>query len=160
MANMAVAPSAESLAAAVEKLKASKRPMIIVGYGAQTNMDAIIAFAEAHNIPIATTFKAKGQISDKHPLAAGVLGRSGTPIASWFMNECDLILVLGASFSKHTGIEKSKPLIQVDFDPAQLGRFHPITVPVLGEIGVTMRAFTDALKKNKMTDQRAEIAER
>ena len=160
MANMAVAPSAESLAAAVEKLKAAKRPMIIVGYGAQTNMDAIIAFAEAHNIPIATTFKAKGQISDKHPLAAGVLGRSGTPIASWFMNECDLILVLGASFSKHTGIEKSKPLIQVDFDPAQLGRFHPITVPVLGEIGVTMRAFTDALKKNKMTDQRAEIAER
>ena len=123
-------------------------------------MDAIIAFAEAHNIPIATTFKAKGQISDKHPLAAGVLGRSGTPIASWFMNECDLILVLGASFSKHTGIEKSKPLIQVDFDPAQLGRFHPITVPVLGEIGVTMRAFTSALKKNKMTDQRAEIAER
>ena len=160
MANMAVAPSAESLAAAVEKLKASKRPMIIVGYGAQTNMEAIIAFAEAHNIPIATTFKAKGQISDKHPLAAGVLGRSGTPIASWFMNECDLILVLGASFSKHTGIEKSKPLIQVDFDPSQLGRFHPITVPVLGEIGVTMRAFTDALKKNKMTDQRAEIAER
>lgn len=37
--------------------------------------------------PVVTTFKAKGQIADSHPLSAGVLGRSGTPIASWFMNE-------------------------------------------------------------------------
>ncbi len=37
--------------------------------------------------PVLTTFKAKGQISDRHPLGAGVLGRSGTPVASWLMNE-------------------------------------------------------------------------
>ena len=76
------------------------------------------------------------------------------------MNECDLNLALGASFSNHTGIEKSKPIIQVDFDPAQLGRFHSIDVPVLGEIGVTVRAFADALKKHNMIDQRDEVAGR
>jgi thiamine pyrophosphate-dependent acetolactate synthase large subunit-like protein/nitrite reductase/ring-hydroxylating ferredoxin subunit len=160
MANMAVTPSEESLNAAIAQLQASKQPLIIVGYGARTAMDDITAFAEQLNIPIATTFKAKGQIADTHPLAAGVLGRSGTPIASWFMNECDVILALGASFSNHTGIEKSKPIIQVDFDPAQLGRFHPIAVPVLGEIGVTTRALTDALKGHKTIDQRKEVADR
>ena len=122
-------PSAASLEKAVSALKAAKRPLIIVGYGANEPMSEIIAFAEHIGAPIATTFKAKGQIPDNHPLAAGVLGRSGTPIASWFMNECDLILALGASFSNHTGIEKSKTIIQVDFDPAQLGRCLLYTSP-------------------------------
>ena len=160
MANMSITPSDESLSAAIKQLKASKQPLIIVGYGARDAMDDIINFAEQLNIPVATTFKAKGQIADRHPLAAGVLGRSGTPIASWFMNECDVILALGASFSNHTGIEKSKPIIQVDFDPAQLGRFHAIEVPVLGEIGVTTRALADALKGHVTIDQRAEVADR
>ena len=46
-------------------------------------MNDVIDLAEQLNAPVMTTFKAKGQIPDSHPLAAGVLGRSGTPIASW-----------------------------------------------------------------------------
>ena len=53
-----------------------------------------------------------------------MLGRSGTPVASWLMNESDLLVVFGASFSNHTGIADYKPIIQVDFDPMALGRFH------------------------------------
>ena len=86
----------------------------------------MIALAEQLGAPVITTFKAKGQIGDDHPLAAGVLGRSGTPVASWVMNEADLLLVLGASFSNHTGIYTGHPIIQVDFDPMQLGKFHPV----------------------------------
>ena len=67
-------------------------------------MEPIIALADMLNAPVLTTFKGKGQISDHHPLGCGVLGRSGTPIASWFMNESDLLLVFGASFSNHNGI--------------------------------------------------------
>ena len=160
MADRRITPSEASFNEALDALKVAKRPMIIVGYGAKAAMGDIIAFAERLNIPIATTFKAKGQIPDNHPLAAGVLGRSGTPIASWFMNECDLIIALGSSFSKHTGIEKSKPIIQVDFDPLQLGRFHAIEYPVLGEIGVTVNAFSAEIKKPSMIDQRSEIADR
>ena len=64
-----------------------------------------------------TTFKAKGLVPDTHPLGAGVLGRSGTPVASWLMNESDLLLVVGASFSNHTGIAPYKPIVQVDDTP-------------------------------------------
>ena len=160
MADRRITPPEESFNEALAALRSAKRPMIIVGYGAKAAMGDIIAFAERINAPIATTFKGKGQIPDNHPLAAGVLGRSGTPIASWFMNECDLIVALGSSFSNHTGIEKSKPIIQVDFDPLQLGRFHAIEFPVLGEIGVTVNAFSAAIKKHDMLDQRPEIADR
>ncbi len=102
-------------------------------------MDDVVELAEALDAPVLTTFKAKGLIPDSHPLGCGVLGRSGTPVASWLMNESDLLVVFGASFSNHTGIADYKPIVQVDYDPMALGRFHPVTVPVLGDVGVTAR---------------------
>ena len=48
------------------------------------------------------------------------------------MNECDLILALGSSFSNHTGVAPYKPIIQVDFERMQLGRFHPVDIAGLG----------------------------
>ncbi|MEM6535368.1 MAG: thiamine pyrophosphate-dependent enzyme [Pseudomonadota bacterium] len=137
MADLRVGPPPAALEEAANLLKTAKRPMIIVGYGALAGMGQVIKLAETLGIPIATTFKAKGQIGDAHPLAAGVMGRSGTPIASWFMNEADLLLVFGASFSDHTGIYEGAPTIQVDTDPMRLAKRHPVTVPVMGDVGVT-----------------------
>jgi pyruvate oxidase len=156
-----IAPSEDSIEAVLQRLEEAKRPLVIVGYGAKDAMADVTRLAERLAAPVVATFKAKGQIPDSHPLAAGVLGRSGTPIASWFMNECDLILALGASFSNHTGIDRGKPTIQVDFDRMALGKFHPVDVPVWGEIGVTMRTLCDRLPdRPDSVDQRTEIAER
>ena len=149
----------DSVADAVAAISQAERPMIIAGYGARDAMDEVIALAERLNAPIATTFKAKGQIADAHPLAAGVLGRSGTPIASWFMNEADVLIVFGASFSDHTGIYPSKRTVQVDLDPMRLAKRHAIDVPVRGEVGVTALQLSNAVTPAGV-DQRAEIAER
>ncbi|MGB5651085.1 MAG: thiamine pyrophosphate-binding protein, partial [Sedimenticolaceae bacterium] len=154
-------PATDTLAAALQKLKDAKRPVIIVGYGALGRMDQVAQLAEKLKAPVLTTFKAKGQIADDHPLAAGVLGRSGTPVASWCMNESDLLLVFGASFSNHTGISAKKPIIQVDFDAMTLGKFHPVELPVLGEIGLTAEWLWRALPEDTgSVDQRPELAER
>ena len=161
MAVASIAPDEDTLADAVALIKKSKRPIVIAGYGARNAMGDIIALAEQLNAPVLTTFKAKGQISDQHPLAAGVLGRSGTPVASWFMNECDLILAFGSSFSNHTGITPKRPIIQIDFDRMTLGKFHGVTVPIWAEIGVTSRRLITAVTGLvETTDQRPELAER
>jgi thiamine pyrophosphate-dependent acetolactate synthase large subunit-like protein len=124
-------------------------------------MDAVLELAEHLGAPVATTFKAKGLVADDHGLGCGVLGRSGTPIASWFMNESDLIVVFGASFANHTGIAPYKPLIQVDHDPMALGRFHPVDVPVQGHVATTARLLTRALADHEpAADLRDEVAER
>ena len=159
--SMEIAPPKEALDNAVDLIKKSKRPVIIMGHGARFHKENIIAFAEKLNAPVMTTFKAKGLISDQHPLGCGVLGRSGTPIASWFMNECDLLLVFGASFSNHTGITPKKPTIQIDFDPLALSKFHEIDVAVWGEISRTLELFNQTLNGEINTeDQRPEIQER
>ena len=156
-----VAPDNGVLDDAVSLIKKSKRPILIVGYGARDAMGEVVALADLLGAPILTTFKAKGQIADDHPLAAGVLGRSGTPVASWFMNECDLILALGSSFSNHTGITPKRPIIQVDFDRMTLGKFHGVTIPMWAEIGVASKLMAAQLADATDTvDQRPELAER
>ena len=156
-----ISPPQESLDEAINLLKKSKRPVIIVGHGAKWAMEEIVAMAEELSIPIVTTFKGKGLISDRHPLAGGVLGRSGTPIASWLMNESDTLLVLGASFSKHTGITPKIPTIQVDFDPMALAKHHKVDIQLWGEISVTVGLLRRELKGNMAAvDQKPDVANR
>ena len=76
MAHPVVVPSEEDLEKAAVMIGNAKRPIIIVGHGAISARDAIVEFAENLGAPVLTTFKAKGFISDAHPNAAGVLGRS------------------------------------------------------------------------------------
>lgn len=156
-----VAPHPDVLTKAVEAIDGAQRPVVIVGAGAHDAMDDIIAFAEHLGAPVITTFKAKGQISDLHPLACGVIGRSGTPVASWIMNECDRLIVFGASFSNHSGIAPYKPIVQVDHDPLMLGRFDAVEVPVLGDCGVTARdLLTRTADAAGRDDQAADVAAR
>jgi thiamine pyrophosphate-dependent acetolactate synthase large subunit-like protein/nitrite reductase/ring-hydroxylating ferredoxin subunit len=158
-----ISPPEDALRDAVEAIEAAERPVIVVGHGARSAMDGIIELAEQLDCPVLTTFKAKGQIPDSHPLSGGVLGRSGTPIASHFMNESDLLAVFGASFSNHTGIAEYKDIVQVDFDEMALGKFHSVDVPVWGEIGVTVEKILDRLPDAgdlAAESQRTELAER
>ena len=155
-----IPPAEDALQVAIELLRGAKRPVIIVGHGARFDMDTVVKFAESINAPVLTTFKGKGIIGDQHPLAGGVLGRSGTPVASWLMNESDALLVLGASFSNHTGITPKKPLIQVDSDRTQIAKFHSIDAPVWGDLGVTCELLGEGLAGHETVDQRGDVAER
>ncbi|MFB6228156.1 MAG: thiamine pyrophosphate-dependent enzyme [Halobacteriales archaeon] len=162
LANREIAPPAEDVDDATELLANAERPVIVAGHGARFAMDGIVDLAERLDAPVLTTFKGKGQIPDSHPLAGGVLGRSGTPIASHFMNESDLMVVFGASFSNHTGIAEYKPIVHVDRDPQTLGKFHGVDVPMLGEIGVTVDIMAERLDEESLgaESQRGELAER
>ena len=154
----AITPPADAMKEAVAKIRKSERPVIVVGYGARPAMNNIVALAELLGCPVVTTFKAKGQISDAHPLAAGVIGRSGTPIASACMEVSDLLIVFGASFSNHTGLDSQKPIIQVDFDRMALGKFHPVTVPVWGDAGLTADLWRQDLVEQSWVDQAPALA--
>jgi pyruvate oxidase len=160
LASRAVAPPPDELDRSLAMIRRAQRPMIVVGAGCRGHMPAIVALAEQLGAPMATTFKAKGLVSDRHPLGCGVLGRSGTPVASWFMNESDLLMVFGASFSNHTGIATYKPTIQVDDDPMSIGRFHGVEVGLLGDVTVTALAMSAALGDAAPRDLTKEVAGR
>lgn len=160
IADHRIAPPEEELHRAVKLIEEAERPVVILGHGARFSCGDIIGFAEKLNCPVITTFKGKGLIADHHPLGCGVLGRSGTPIASYFMNEADLLIVFGASFSNHTGITPKTPTIQVDYDRLILAKFHEIEVPIWAELGKTAKLFKDQVKAPKAKDARELIRKR
>lgn len=149
------APPAAELERACDLISKAARPVVIIGHGARHDTGPIVEIAERLGAPIMTTFKGKGVVPDSHPLACGVLGRSGTPVASYFLNESDLLVVFGASFSDHTGIAPYKPIIQVDDTPFALGRFHPVTVPVLANAGVAAAQILAGLPDRVACESRA-----
>jgi len=155
-------PAAEASRQAATALAAARRPVLIVGEGARGAAAQVVALAEQLNAPVLTTFKAKGLVPDSHPLAGGVLGRSGTPVASWLMNESDLLLVVGASFAHHTGIAPYKSIIQIDASPAAIGRFDPVATAVVGDAGLSLDDIGHRLAASGVAavDQRTDIATR
>jgi pyruvate oxidase len=160
-ADRRVLPAPDRVTVAAELVAAARRPILVVGHGARDAVPEVLGLAELLGSPVVTTFKAKGLVGDRHPLGAGVLGRSGTPVASWLMNESDLVIAVGTSFSNHTGIAEYKDIVQVDDDPAAIGRFHPVTCGVVGDVALTLPALAAALHAEvAAVDQRDDIAAR
>jgi pyruvate oxidase len=153
-------PAAVDIERAAELVRHARRPVFVVGQGARAAQAELLAFAERLGAPVLTTFRGKGIVPDTHPLGAGVLGRSGTPVASWLMNESDLLIVVGASFSNHTGIAAYKPIVQIDDRVASLGRFHAVAVPVLADAVSGLSALDAATSEAQPRDQRPDVAAR
>jgi len=153
-------PGAPEVARAAAVIAGSRRPVLIAGHGARHAAGPLRQLAERLNAPVLTTFKAKGLIPDTHPLGAGVLGRSGTPVASWLMNEADLLIVVGASFANHTGIAPYKAILQIDDTPAAIGRFDPVGTGITGDAALTLDALLAELSAPKTEDQRPAVAAR
>ncbi len=160
LGNPQIAPPAAELDRAIDLLAGAERPVIIMGNGAREHRDPVIALAEKLDAPVITTFRAKGLIADDHPLACGVVGRSGTPIASAMMTKADAQLVVGASFSNHSGIATWVPTIQVDFDRMTLGKFHTVDIPLWGEIETTVGLMAERIEPKSRPVIRQEMAER
>lgn len=157
-----VGPESDALAHATKLVVAARRPVIVVGHGARGARAEVVALAEQLGAPVLTTFKAKGLVPDTHPLGAGVLGRSGTPVASWLMNEADLLVVVGASFSNHTGIAPWQTIVQVDDTATAIGRFDAVATSVLGDAALVVAALAAAVAEAGAAaqPQHADVAER
>jgi pyruvate oxidase len=69
-------------------------------------------------------------------------------------------VVVGASFSNHTGIASYKAIVQVDDEPASIGRFHSVTYPVLADAALALEALRGSLADADPQDQRGDVAAR
>jgi 3D-(3,5/4)-trihydroxycyclohexane-1,2-dione acylhydrolase (decyclizing) len=90
-------PDADELASAVALVKASEKPVIISGGGVLYSQATreLQAFAEAHGIPVVVTQAGKSSIDERHPLALGSVGVTGTSAANAIAEETDLVIAVG-----------------------------------------------------------------
>lgn len=92
------------IAAAVEKLKSAKRPLIISGGGVRYSLaeEKVAAFAEARGIPLTETIAGKGSVTHDHPAHAGPIGVVGSSSANALAREADVVLAIGTRLQDFT----------------------------------------------------------
>jgi len=104
---------------AIKMIANSKRPLIIAGSGVlwAHASDKLLKFAEKHQIPVTSTYHARGVLPEDHDLSAGMIGLRGTKAANYAGKNADLILALGCRLSERTceGIGEAK-IIHVNLD--------------------------------------------
>ena len=108
--------------------------------------EALRAFAERYEVPVATTFAAKGVLPYDHRLCLGMFGYSGTnrAITTLLGGDLDVLLVLGSSMNLRDTLYWSRELaartqiLQVDIDPTMLGRDYPVQHTVVGDCQQTL----------------------
>lgn len=108
----------------VEKLLGkSEKPLLLIGAGVlwAHAADDVSFLAEKYQIPLATTYPARGVIPEDHPLSLGLIGTRGTERANFAGENADLILAVGCRLSERTqkGLG-SGPIIHVNIDKAVL----------------------------------------
>ena len=146
-------PETERVREAARVLSEARRPVIVAGGGvtASRAKGEVVELAEMLNIPIATSLNAKETITDDHPLSVGVVGSYSRWCANRVVAEADLVVFIGS----HTGSQVTNdwkipaigtPVIQIDIDPAELGRSYPTKVALQGDAKVTVRKLIEALE--------------
>lgn len=133
---------------AANLLLSAKRPVILAGWGTVLSRAAedIMELAEELDIPVATSPKAKGIMSEAHPLSLGVLGFAGSPVAKEYIldGDVDVMLAVGTSFNEFvtSGWDKRllpmKSLIHIDIDHNEIGKNYYVDVGIVGDAKIIL----------------------
>lgn len=150
----AVKPEQAKIREAVKMLSESKSPVIIMGGGCLISgcTQDVVSLAELLQIPVITTYQAKGGIPEAHPLNAGHVGiQVGQPIGNRVFLDSDLVLAIGNRFSdRHTGDLKTytegRKFIHINIEPKQIGMVFEPDLAIVSDAGLAVRALTEEVK--------------
>jgi acetolactate synthase-1/2/3 large subunit len=133
-------PDDEAVHAALALLEAAERPVIVAGGGVRWSGAGgeLVALAEALGIPVATSANGRASIAGTHRLSAGVVGTYSRECANQIVNWADLVCFIGTQTGGMTTHfwavpPIGTPAIQIDIEPAALGRNYPLQARVLGD---------------------------
>lgn len=146
------APLACELERAAVLIATARAPLIIAGNGVvRTSASAaLVRFAEARNIPVVTTFMAKGTIPASHPLALGVIGLPSEDMRSWRLEQADVVMSVGYDLVEYAperwNPARDKKVIHMDLSSAAVDAAYTVTVEVIGNLSRALSALTETLE--------------
>jgi acetolactate synthase-1/2/3 large subunit len=129
---------------------AAERPEVYAGQGIlwAGAGDALRALAERLPAPVLTTTNGKSAFSERHPLALGAAGYTGTAAAAAYLERADVVFAAGTSITRHNfsqPIPPGKRLVHLTSDERDLYKDYPATVGLLGDAALMLRQVIDAL---------------
>jgi len=158
--NPQIEPNSEAIRDAASLIAQSSKPIFYIGGGVIKANAAkeLLVLAELVGAPVVTTLMARGAFPDSHSQHLGMPGMHGTVAAVTGLQKADLLITLGARFDdrvtgKLSTFAPNAKIIHADIDPAEIGKNRYADVPIIGDLGPTIKALIPAVKaefaKNK-----------
>jgi pyruvate dehydrogenase (quinone) len=155
-----VRPSDADLDRAAEILNSGEKIAIYGGSGCRGAHAEILAVAEQLKAPIAHTTRGKDSLEYDNPYNVGMTGIVGGEAGYQAVADCETLLLLGADFAWRQFYPEKAKIVQIDIAPEHLGRRHPVTLGLVGDIKSTMAALLPKLKPRTSTDFRDKLVAR
>ncbi|NKF23229.1 thiamine pyrophosphate-dependent enzyme [Solimonas marina] len=139
-------PADAELDALAQLLDAAETVTIYAGSGAAAAGEAVVALAGALKAPVVHTSRAKEFIEPNNPFNVGMTGILGNKAGAEAIERAEIMLCLGTDFAWTQYYPEGKRVVQIDREPAHLGRRAPIRMGLVGDVGDTIRALLPRLQ--------------
>ena len=143
-------PPAEKIQQAAELISNARFPLIMAGNGVVRSRATtqLVEFAEQLNIPVASTFMAKGCIPFSHSLCLGAVGLAATDYVSCGFDRADVVICIGydiVEYHPHLwNQDKHLKIIHIDSIAAEVDEHYILEVGVIGDIGSALQGIAAA----------------
>ena len=131
---------ARQISAAAAAINESERPVLYVGGGviSANAISELRAMAEKAHLPVTTTLLGLGSYDQNRPESLDMLGMHGAAYANYAVQECDLLIAVGARFDDRVtgtvkGFAPGAKIIHIDIDPASISKNVNVDIPVVGD---------------------------
>ena len=142
---------------ALKLLCEAKRPMVYSGGGVVLGDAAehLIKLIQALGLPITSTLMGLGGFPASDKKFLGMLGMHGTYEANMAMQDCDVLLAVGARFDDRVignttdFLSKPRTIIHIDIDPASISKRVKIDVPIVGDVKSVLADMNELIATEK-----------
>jgi acetolactate synthase-1/2/3 large subunit len=138
---------------AAELINEAKRPVLYVGGGAMSSNASteVRALADKLHAPVTTTLHGLGIYPEQSKLSLGMLGMHGTWYSNMAVDQCDVLVAIGARFDDRvTGnVEKfarNAKKIHIDIDPSAISKNVMVDVPIVGDVKRVLKHLNEMVK--------------
>lgn len=149
--------AAPDLTEVLAMLRAARKPLLYSGGGISLAHaeGSFRAFAQTSALPAVVTLKGIGNPGKHNPYNLGMLGMHGSRAANKAVDECDLLLVIGARLDdratgKLDGFAPNARLIHIDADAAEINKLRPADLAIRGDLNAILSALTEAFEKQPL----------
>ncbi|MET8047274.1 MULTISPECIES: pyruvate dehydrogenase [unclassified Streptosporangium] len=134
-----VVPPADQVAELAEALNRAEKVMLFCGAGTRHAREEVMGLAGRTLAPVGHALRGKEWIQYDNPYDVGMSGLLGYGACYDAMREADLVVLAGTDFPYDDFLPGART-VQIDHDPARLGRRTPLELAVHGDVGATIRA--------------------
>jgi acetolactate synthase-1/2/3 large subunit len=146
-------PPQDKIKQAAEVINGARFPLVMAGNGVirANASDKLVEFAEKLNLPVATTFMAKGVIPFSHELSLGTVGLQAKDYVACGFDRADVIICIGYDMVEyHPHLwhkDENKKIIHIDMNPAEVDEHYIVECGVIGDISAALKGIASETRR-------------